>query len=173
MDGMWLYLVRIFALDGTESFQKMGVTKYGASSRLSFGTTKVVDSGLPLGQMFQLAVAEEKIYIQNLPYEFEVLHEVYYSLEGDALVAERQFLDRLKPFKVIPIKRFDGWSECFSEEAASGSIIEDMNLDCASRNKSAPNALLYKLHGSNVRIVDPIERHLLILDKCNRSSGKR
>lgn len=173
MDGMWLYLARLFAPDGTESFQKMGVTRYGASSRLSFGTTKVVDSGLSLSHMFQLAFVEKKKYIQNLPYEFEVLHQVHYQLEGDALVAERKFLGRVKPFQVIPVKTFDGWSECFSEEVASDSIIEDMNLDCASRNESAPNALLYKLHGSRIRAMDPIERHLLTLEKCSQASTKR
>lgn len=151
----------------------MGVTRYGASSRLSFGTTKVVGSGLSLSQKFQLALVEKKKYIQNLPYEFEVLHEVHYQLEGDALVAEREFLSRMKPFQVKPIKKFDGWSECFSEEATSDSIIEGMNLDCASRNESAPSALLYKLCGSHICVLDPIKRHLLTLEKCSQASTKR
>jgi hypothetical protein len=164
---MWLYLARLFEPGGTESFQKIGVTSYGASSRLSYGTTKVLDSGLSLRQKFQLSVVEKKKYVQNLPYEFEVLHEVYYRLEGDALVAEREFLRRMNPFQVTPFRKFDGWSECFSDEAASDSIIEDMNLDCASRNELAPNGLIYQLHRARIHDPDPIKRHLLILKKCS------
>lgn len=167
---MWLYLARLFTLDGSESFLKLGVTQYDAQSRLGFGTTKVVDSNLPLGEKLRMVMVDKTKYIPNLPYEFQVLHQVHYLLEGDARAAEQELLSRLRQFQVWPEHTFSGRSECFSGEVASDAIIQDMNRDCASRNDAAPSALVYRLHAVGVREADPIKRHMLILSKC-RGAG--
>lgn len=169
MQGMWLYLARLFSKDGTESFHKVGITSHDATSRLSFGTTKVIDSDLPLKEKAQRILVRGQKYIPDNPYEHQVLHSVYYELEGDARLAERELLEQTRPFRYRPRQEFSGRSECFRNDEGLDEIILRMSTDSQRRNSEAPSLLLYRLNETGVSGPDPIARHLKVLEKCKRS----
>ena len=162
---MRLYLVKMSSSADDEVFYKVGVTRNSVTERFNFGTTKVVDSNLSMTEKLGKLLDGQR-YIPECPYKVENLHSVSYKYEGDALVAEKDLLQALKPHQYFPKLPFSGQSECFAGADLNTLVVEYMNSDCKRRNDSAPNELLYKLNEGSVRESDPIEKHLLVLKKC-------
>lgn len=168
MQGMQLYLARLYSKDGAESFHKIGITSHSAASRLSFGSTKVIDSNLSLKEKFHRILTLRQKYISDNPYEHQVLHSVHYKIEGDAHLAERELLEQVRPYQYWPRQSFSGRSECFRVDGSPDLIIQAMDVDSQRRNSEAPDALLYQLNAMDINTSDPIMRHLQILEKCKR-----
>jgi hypothetical protein len=166
---MNLYLVKMSDTSSNEVFYKIGITQHTDSKkRFGYGSKKVVDSGLPLGEILTKVISGQK-YISDHPYQVEVLHQVSYTYEWDAYLGEQEILRTLKPIQYWPSKNFPVKSECFATDKVNDLIIQCMNDDCNERNAAAPSELLYKVSGMKVKERDPIKRHLLILEKCRES----
>lgn len=163
---MNLYLVKMGDDLNGESFFKVGITKYeNVIDRFSYGKTKVIESNLPLRDILSKALAGEK-YISDHPYKVEVIHSVWYSLEGNAMLAEQELLAALKPKQYWPKISFHGSSECFHGEGLCDFIINHMNEDSDDRNKSAPSELQYRVNAAFIKENDPIKKHQLVMMKC-------
>jgi len=168
-DGAQLYLVRLFSRDGAESFYKIGVTGYDSRTRLNYGSTKVIDSKLSLREKFDLILQKNQTYVPDNPYAHEELHAVRYTLRGDALLAERELLARVSPYKYMPKNSFSGQTECFICEAQTLDVlIQAMDEDGRIRNGNAPNLLTYQLQASQVRENDEVRKHVLVLNRCEK-----
>lgn len=163
---MLLYLVRIFSSSGDEEFLKVGVTGCAdPRQRFAFGTTSVIDSDLSFQEKVTKLFAGEK-YVSDFPYELEVIHSVSYELDGDALLAEQQLLEVLKPAQYWPKKKFSGRTECFKGDDLVALIANYVNEDSKEKNANAPSELQYTLHAAFTKERDPIKKHLLVLEKC-------
>lgn len=162
---MELYLVRMVAPDGGETFFKVGVTKMGVKRRFEFGTTSVAESSLPFKEKLTRLLDGQK-YISSTPYIAEEIHTVSYKYKGDSLMAEQEILSFVEPHRYLPTKPFAGRYECFSGESVAAEVKLKMNSDVKKRNAEAPSELLYKLKAMGVREQRPIERHRAILERC-------
>lgn len=165
---MQLYLVRMTARGGGETFYKVGVTKIGVTRRFDYGTQNVLDSDLPWKEKLMRRLEGEE-YISDTPYSVEQIHAVSYKYDGDALVAEREMLDHVAPHRYWPQLPFSGHGECFKGDTLVEEVRRRMDADVAKRNAEAPNELLYSLHAIGMRTQDPIERHKAILAKCRQT----
>lgn len=163
---MLLYLVRIFSGSNNEEFFKVGVTGHtDPKQRFAFGSTSVIASNLSPQEKLKKLFAGEK-YLPDFPYDLEVVHSVSYKLKGDALLAEQQLLEVLKPRQYWPAKKFSGQSECFKGDNLVTLIVDLMNEDSKEKNEAAPSELQYKLHAALIKERDPAKKHLLVLEKC-------
>lgn len=171
---MNLYLVRLVHPATGETFHKIGVTSQSVRERFSYGTRKIKDSDLPFKEKIERMLGGEG-YIRDNPYAETILHQVTYTYDGDALIAERDLLDALKLSKYRPQKWFSGVSECFEAgEEALTLIKQHMNEDSSQKNAEAPSELNYKVaEGLFAKhLDDPIKKHLFVLAKCREQSGK-
>lgn len=163
---MLLYLVHIFSGSDDEEFFKVGVTGHAdPRQRFAFGSTSVIDSDLSPQEKLKKLFAGER-YLSDFPYDLEVIHSVSYSLDGDALLAERELLEVLKPLQYWPTKAFSGRSECFKGDDLVTLIVDHMNENSRDKNAAAPSELQYKLHAAFIKERDPVNKHLLVLEKC-------
>ena len=166
---MKLYLVQLSDSQSSEYFFKVGVTTRSAKDRFAYGSTKVVDSDLSLGDKLNRIVSGVG-YIPDCKYGVEELHSVDYRLEYDAYLGEQRLLSALSPLSYRPQKLFSGATECFKpplgkEVECSARVIAIMDADSKQRNADAPGDLKYKLLGLLVSERDPMKRHLTILEK--------
>jgi hypothetical protein len=163
---MLLYLVRMFDSDNDEEFLKIGVTgRNSLQDRFSFGSTKVMDSELPLSEKIEKIFSGCR-YLSDCPYQVKEINSVTYKLDGDALLAEKELLEAVKPSRYWPKKSFSGRTECFKGDELVSFIVKAMKEDCEDKNGAAPSELMYKLKSIGIYAPDDIKKHLLVLERC-------
>jgi len=166
---MKLYLVRLFDPQSEEYFFKIGVTGKSVKERFAYGSQKVIDSNLSLGDKLKTMISGVK-YIPDCEYLTEELHSVGYTYDQDALLGEEKLLKTLNHLSYRPQKHLSGATECFKpakgkEEECIARVRAMMNADSQQRNEDAPDELKYKVLSMLIRERDPMKRHLAIIEK--------